>query len=443
MSLLSSAAPDKDLINSIAKKIMFIFFAFIVFRIGSYIPIPFVDSNAMSSFMEENAGGLLGVLNTFAGGSLSRMSLFALSIMPYITASIIIQLLTVVHKPLGDLRKEGEQGRQKIQNITKFLTILLCLFQSYGVAVGLENLKVGSMNVVIMQGLVFRLTTVVTLTGGTVFLIWLGERITAKGIGNGISLLIFAGIVAEFPQFAGRIFDMASSGTISGWFVVIFFAALLALVFVVTFVEKAFRKVTVHYAKRAAGPQTRQDTSYIPLKVNTAGVIPPIFASSFLLFPATMVGFFGSDDDSVSSGVLENVVRYLAHGEPLYIALYAFIIIFFSFFYTSIIFNTQETAENLRKNGGYITGYRPGKSTAEYFDYVLTRMTTVGAIYLCAICLLPEILTTKNSIPFYLGGTSILIIVNVTIDTLSQISMQFYSHKYKSILKKSQKRKKR
>jgi len=440
-SLANSA--DKEILHTVAKKVLFIFFAFVVFRIGSYIPIPFVDTAALSLFMKENANGLLGVLNTFAGGSVSRMSLFALSIMPYITASIIVQLLTVVHKPLGDLRKEGEQGRQKIQNITKFLAIALCLFQSYGVSIGLENLRVGDMQVVLMPGMIFRISSVVTLTGGTIFLVWLGERITEKGIGNGISLIIFAGIVAEFPSFAGRLFGMASSGALSGWFILLFFCALLGLVFVVTFVEKAYRKIPVHYAKRAAGPQTRNDTSYIPLKINTAGVIPPIFASSFLLFPATMAGFFGKDSDGVSSGIMENVVRHLAHGEPLYILLYALIIVFFSYFYTSIIFNSQETAENLRKNSGYITGYRPGKSTAEYFDYILTRMTTIGAAYLCAICLLPEILTTKNSIPFYLGGTSILIIVNVTIDTLSQISMQFYSYKYKSILKKGQKRKKK
>jgi preprotein translocase subunit SecY len=438
-----TGSADKAIFEALSKKILFVFFAFVVFRIGSYIPIPFVDSAALSLFMKKNAGGLLGVLNTFAGGSLSRMSLFALSIMPYITSSIIIQLLTVVHKPLGELRKEGEQGRTKLQNITKLLTIVLCLFQSYGVAAGLENLRIGDMSVVPSPGLIFRITTVVTLTGGTVFLIWLGERITSKGIGNGISLLIFAGIVAEFPQFAGRLFEMETSGSISGWFIAVFFAALLGLVFVVTFFEKAFRKVTVHYAKRAAGPQTSQNASYIPLKINTAGVIPPIFASSFLLFPATMAGFFNVNDESVSSGILETIVRYLAHGQPLYVILYAAIIIFFSFFYTSVIFNSQETAENLRKNGGYITGYRPGKSTADYFDYVLTRMTVVGSVYLCTICILPELLTTKNAIPFYLGGTSILIIVNVTIDTLSQISMQFYSYKYKSILKKGQKRKKR
>ncbi|MET0155992.1 MAG: preprotein translocase subunit SecY [Rickettsiales bacterium] len=443
--MLSSlnASAHKTIIHNISKKVFFIFWAFIVFRIGSYIPIPFVDSDALSLFMKQNANGLLGVLNTFAGGSVSRMSLFALSIMPYITASIIIQLLTVVHKPLGELRKEGEQGRQKIQNYTRFLAIFLCIFQSYGVSAGLENLRIGDMNVVIMPGLVFRLCAVVTLTGGTVFLIWLGDRITSKGIGNGISLIIFAGIVAEFPKFSGRLLDMASSGAISGWFIAIFFAALLGLVFFVTFMEKAYRKIPIHYAKRAAGPQSSQNTSYIPLKINTAGVIPPIFASSFLLFPATISGFLGSDKETASSSLLHAIVRYLSHGQPLYIIFYASIIVFFSYFYTSIIFNSQETAENLRKNSGYVTGFRPGKSTAEYFDYVLTRMTTIGAFYLCAICLLPEILTTRNSIPFYLGGTSILIIVNVTIDTLSQINMQFYSYKYKSILRKAEKRKKR
>lgn len=446
MSGAQALNSDKDTVSLITKKIGFVLVAFTIFRLGTYIPIPFIDSAALSVFMSENAGGLLGVLNTFAGGSLSRMSLFALSIMPYITASIIIQLFTVVHKPLADMRKEGEQGRAKIQKITKIFTVILCVFQAYGVSIGLETLRAGELNVVTQQGIIFRLTTVITLTGGTMFLMWLGERITARGIGNGISMLIFAGIVAEFPTFAGRLLEMGESGSASELFIFVFFAILLALLFLVTFVEKSFRKVQVHYARRAnTHGAAQQASSYIPLKVNTAGVIPPIFASSFLLFPTTMAGFFNADGESAGTGVIETLARYLAHGQPLYILLYALIIVFFSFFYTSIIFNSEETAENLRKGGGYIPGYRPGQNTADYFDYILTRLTTVGAVYICAVCLLPEILITNNSIPFYLGGTSILIIVNVTIDSISQISMQFYGRRYKDAFKgkKSGKKRKR
>lgn len=439
----ATQSADREVLNHLARKISFVLFAFVVFRLGTYIPIPFVDSAALALFMKQNAGGLLGVLNTFAGGSVSRMSIFALSIMPYITSSIIIQLLGVAHKPLGDLRKEGESGRIKLQKITKYLTVFLCIFQSYGVAAGLEGLRAGELNIVPEPGALFRATTVITLTGGTMFLLWLGERISARGIGNGVSLLIFAGIVAQFPAVAGKMFEMTASGGISPVLLVGFFAMLIGLVFFVAFMEKAYRKVAVHYAKRSTrNMAVNQSVSYIPLKMNTAGVIPPIFASSFLLFPTTMVGFFGSSGATESDSWIQTVARYLAHGEPLYVILYATIIIFFSFFYTSIIFNSEETAENLRKSGGYITGYRPGKSTADYFDYILTRMTVIGAAYLCAVCLLPEMLTAKHSLPFYLGGTSVLIVVNVTLDTFSQISMQFYGNKYRNILRKVNNRRK-
>lgn len=434
---------DKEALSLLYRKVSFILFAFLVFRAGTFIPIPFIDSSTLGNFMSDNAGGLLGVLNTFAGGSLSRMSLFALSIMPYITASIIFQLVTVVYKPLSDLKKDGEKGRAKIQNYTKYFAVLLCLFQSYGVAVGLEQLRSGNMNIVTDPGLVFRLTTVICLTGGTMFLMWLGERITARGIGNGISMLIFAGIVAEFPSFAGRLLDMSSSGTASEAFIFLFFVMLISLLFIITFFEKSFRKITVHYARRAqANGVSQQQHNFIPLKINTAGVIPPIFASSFLLFPTTMVGFFDAKEDSGTS-IIESVARYLAHGEPLYILLYTSIIFFFSFFYTSIVFNSEETAENLRKSGGYIQGYRPGQPTSDYFDYILTRLTTVGATYLCLVCLLPEIFITKNAIPFYLGGTSVLIIVNVVIDSLSQISMQFHTARYKNAFKSKRGKKRR
>ncbi len=433
----SLSAISKD--NGLKDKILFTLFALIIYRFGSFIPIPGIDSIVLADITKQNAGGVLGMFNMLSGGSLGRMTIFALSITPYITASIIIQILSVIHKPLEQLKKEGEAGRKKINQYTRYGTILLSIFQGYGIAVGLESLGSSAGPAVVDPGFFFRLTAVTTLSGGTCFLMWLGEQITARGIGNGTSLIIFSGIVAGLPNALAVLFDLGRTGAISVLFIFILLFIAVALVYLIVFVERSQNKISVQYPRRQVGNKIYEgDTSHMPMKINTSGVIPPIFASSLLLFPLTIVNFTkGAMNDE--SGILESMVSYLRHGEPLYLLLYVALIVFFSFFYTAIVFNPEETAENLKKYGGFIPGRRPGKHTAEYLDYVLTRMTVLGAAYLSFICVLPEVLVAKYKVPFYLGGTSILIVVNVVMDTVAQIQTHLFSVQYQGLLKKMNK----
>lgn len=423
--------------KELKKRILFTLAALVVYRVGTYITLPNIDPHALESIMSRNSGGILGMFNMFSGGALGRMTIFALNIMPYITASIIMQLMTSVSKNLESMKKEGEAGRQRINQYTRYLTVVLASFQGLGIAIGLESMNAGGASVVMDPGVFFRITTVTSLVGGTLFLMWLGEQITARGIGNGVSLIIFAGIVAGLPSAVGMTFELGRTGTLSTWVILFIMVIAVAMIALIVFMERAHRRIMIQYPKRQKGNKIfGGENSHIPLKLNTAGVIPPIFASSILLFPATITGFGASK--GASSPLMETIARYIAHGQPLYIALYVSIIVFFCFFYTSIVFNPDETAENIRKNGGFVPGRRPGKNTAEYFDYVLTRLTVLGAIYLCVICVLPEVLISRYSVPFYLGGTSLLIVVNVIIDTITQVQTHLFAHQYEGLLKKSQ-----
>jgi len=375
------------------------------------------------------------MFDMFSGGALGRMTIFALNIMPYISASIIIQLLTAVSPTLEALKKEGESGRKKLNQYTRFGTVLLAAVQSYGIAVGLEGMRGGAQSAVLDPGLFFRLVTVVTLTSGTVFLMWLGEQITARGIGNGISLIIMSGIVANLPHALASTLELGRTGAISTVFIIIFLAISVGVVGFIVFMERAQRRILVQYPKRQVGNKMfGGDASHLPLKINTSGVIPPIFASSLLLLPATVANF---EANGQSFGWLGEITAYLAHGRPLYMALYVALICFFCFFYTAIVFNPTETADNLRKYGGFIPGIRPGKNTADYLDYVLTRLTVVGAAYLSAVCILPEILISEYSVPFYFGGTSLLIVVSVTMDTVAQIHSHLLAHQYEGLIRKA------
>jgi preprotein translocase subunit SecY len=370
----------------------------------------------------------------FSGGALGRMTIFALNIMPYISASIIIQLLTAVSPTLEALKKEGESGRKKLNQYTRLGTVLLAAVQSYGIAVGLEGMHAGAQSAVIDPGLLFRLVTVVTLVSGTVFLMWLGEQITARGVGNGISLIIMAGIVANLPHALASTLELGRTGAISTVFIIIFLVMSVAVVAFIVFMERAQRRILVQYPKRQMGNKMfGGDASHLPLKINTSGVIPPIFASSLLLLPATVANF----EANGQFGWISEITAYLAHGRPLYMALYVGLIVFFCFFYTAIVFNPEETADNLRKYGGFIPGIRPGKNTADYLDYILTRLTVVGAAYLSAVCILPEILISEYSVPFYFGGTSLLIVVSVTMDTVAQIHSHLLAHQYEGLIRKA------
>jgi preprotein translocase subunit SecY len=422
--------------TELKKRIWFTLGALIIYRLGTYIPLPNIDPVALQSLMNQNSGGILGIFNMFSGGALGRMTIFALNIMPYITASIIMQLMTVTIPHIEALKKDGETGRRKINQYTRYATVFLAAMQGYGIAAGLQSMQGGAGSIVIDPGTLFIVTTVTTLVGGTLFLMWLGEQITARGIGNGISLIIFAGIVAELPSALASTVELGWNGSLSTWVILMLLLLAIAVIALIVFFERAYRKIIIQYPKRQQGNKIfGGENSHIPLKLNTAGVIPPIFASSILLFPATLAGFNASGE-----GVpqwLQTVVQYISHGQPLYIILYVAIIVFFCFFYTSLVFNPEETADNLRKNGGFVPGRRPGKNTAEYFDYVLTRLTVVGAIYLSAVCVLPEMLITNYSVPFYLGGTSLLIVVNVLLDTMGQIQTHLFAHQYEGLIKKS------
>ena len=416
--------------TELRQRILFTLGALVVARLGTYIPMPGIDPAELARQLTQQSGGLLDVFNVLAGGAIARMAIFSLGIMPYISASIIIQLMTTVFPRLEELKKEGEAGRKIINQYTRYGTVGLAAIQAYGIAIGLEHWG----HVVIASGLFFRLSAVITLTGGTVLLMWIGEQITSRGVGNGISLIIFAGIVARFPQYIGQAFESVRTGAIGPMIVIVGIVFIAALVTGIVFMERAQRRLLVQYPKRQVGNKMYGgESSHLPLKLNVSGVIPPIFASSILLLPTTVAGFNAANIPDW----LQTVVTYISHGQPLYLVLYALMILFFAFFYTSIVFNPEETAENLKKYGGFIPGIRPGKKTAEHIDYVLTRITVIGALYLAAVCLIPEIAFSYYSIPFYLGGTSILIVVSVTMDTVAQIQSHLIAQQYEGLIKKA------
>ena len=418
--------------EELKKRIWFTLGALLVYRLGTYIPLPGIDPIALGQLFEQQQGGIVGMFDMFAGGAVGRMAIFALNVMQYISASIIMQLMTAVVPRLEQLKKEGEAGRKQINQYTRYGTVLLATLQGYGIAVGLESAG----NVVIDPGMFFRVTTVITLVGGTMFLMWLGEQVTARGVGNGISLIIFAGIVAELPAALVGTLELGRQGALSTLVIVGFLLMAVAVIAFIVFVERAQRRLIVQYPKRQVGNRMfGGDSSHLPLKLNTAGVIPPIFASSLLLLPATAAGFTVAD--GTSPDWLTTVTTLLGHGQPLYMALYAAGIVFFAFFYTALVFNPAETADNLKKYGGFVPGIRPGERTAEYIDYVLTRLTVVGAAYLVIVCLLPEFLVSQYAVPFYFGGTSLLIVVSVTMDTVSQIQSHLLAHQYEGMVKKS------
>ncbi len=420
--------------TELKKRIWFTLAALIVYRVGTYIPLPGIDPVAVTDIFESQAGGILGMFNMFAGGALGRMTIFALNIMPYISASIIMQLMTAVVPTLETLKKEGESGRKRINQYTRYLTVIITAVQAYALAIGLEGMQSTAGPAVVEPGLFFRFTAVVTLVGGTMFLMWLGEQITARGVGNGISLIIFAGIVAELPAALVGTLELGRTGAVSTALIVGLLLMAVAVIFFIVFVERAQRRILVQYPKRQQGARmTGGESTHLPLKLNTAGVIPPIFASSVLLMPITIIGFAAGQGPDW----LTTVAAYLGRGQPLYLLIYAALIVFFAFFYTAVVFNPSDTADNLKKYGGFIPGIRPGRNTAEYLDRVLTRLTVVGAAYLAFVCLLPELLISRFSVPFYFGGTSLLIVVTVTMDTVAQIHSHLLAHQYEGLIKKA------
>ncbi|MEZ5812921.1 MAG: preprotein translocase subunit SecY [Rhizobiaceae bacterium] len=417
--------------EDLKKRIWFTLGALLVYRVGTYIPMPGINPDAFAQAFEQQSGGVLGMFNMFAGGAVGRMAIFALGIMPYISASIIMQLMTSVIPTLEQLKKEGEQGRKVINQYTRYGTVLLAAVQAYGISVGLES----GNNIVTDPGWFFRISAVITLVGGTMFLMWLGEQITARGIGNGISLIIFSGIVAGLPSAIGGTLELGRTGALSTGLILAIIVLAVVVIAAIVFFERAQRRLLIQYPKRQVGNRMFQgDTSHLPLKLNTAGVIPPIFASSLLLLPATLAGFSNTTD---LPGWAGTILAALGHGQPLYMLFYAAMIAFFAFFYTAIVFNPKDTADQLKQNSGFIPGYRPGERTAEYIDYVLTRITVVGAIYLIIVCLLPEFLISATGVPFYLGGTSLLIVVSVTLDTVAQVQGHLIAHQYEGLIKRS------
>lgn len=417
--------------DDLKKRIWFTLGALLVYRLGTYIPIPGIDPEAFGQAFERQSQGVLGLFNMFVGGAAERMALFALGIMPYISASIIMQLMTSVVPSLEQLKKDGEQGRKVINQYTRYGTVFLATLQAYGIAVGLGS----SAGVVTNPGTFFIVSTVITLVGGTMFLMWLGEQVTARGIGNGISLIIFSGIVAAFPSAIANTLELGRTGSLSTFLIIGVIILAISLIALIVFVERAQRKLLIQYPKRQVGTKMFQgDSSHLPLKLNTAGVIPAIFGSSLLLLPATLAGF--SDTTNLPDWATA-LLASLGHGQPAYMIFYAALIGFFAFFYTAIVFNPKETADNLKRHGGYIPGIRPGDRTAEYIDHVLTRITVVGAIYLIFVCLLPEFLIARTGVPFYLGGTSLLIVVSVTLDTVAQVQGHLFAQQYEGLIKKS------
>jgi preprotein translocase subunit SecY len=422
---MSTTPQSSDLRN----RIIFTIVILSIYRLGTFVPLPGIDPEQLQTLMQGNQKGLLGMFNVFAGGAISRMAIFALGIMPYISSSIIVQLLTGVSDYFKNLKAQGEIGRKKITQLTRYGTVLLGTIQGYGLSVGLES----SANLVINPGVFFKISTVTTIVAGTIFLMWLGEQITQRGIGNGISLIIFSGIVAEIPRALVTTFELGRTGAISTLMIITIFVLLVLTILFIVFIERALRKILINYPKRQMGNKIYGgDSSHLPLKINQAGVIPAIFASALLLLPITFSNFNFSDNET-----LLNISSYFSQGQPLYMLLYASGIIFFTFFYTSITFNPTETAENLRKYGGFIPGIRPGESTALYIDNILTKLTTIGALYLTLVCLMPEFLIANYPIPFYLGGTSILIVVVVAIDTVTQVQTRLMSTQYEQLIKKT------
>ena len=427
--------PTTDKFADLRRRLLFLVLALVVYRLGAHIPVPGIDPNELAALFKSQAGGILGMFNMFSGGALSRFTVFALGIMPYISASIIMQLMTVVSPTLEAIKKEGEAGRRKITQYTRYATVVLAIVQAIGISVALESQP----GLVIDPGLAFRFTTVVSLVTGTMFLMWLGEQITERGLGNGISIIIFAGIVAGLPAALGGLFELVRTGSMTAIVLLLIIALVVLVTAFVVFVERGQRRILVNYAKRQVGNKIYQgQSSHLPLKLNMAGVIPPIFASSIILFPATLTSWFSSgqgEDDTFRW--ISDFAASLSPGQPLYIGLYAAAIIFFCFFYTALVFNSKDTAENLKKSGAFVPGIRPGDQTARYIDKILMRLTLVGAIYITLVCLLPEFLVMKWNVPFYFGGTSLLIIVVVTMDFMSQVQSYVMSQQYESLLKKA------
>jgi len=422
-------------LTELRQRIFFVILVLVVYRVGTFIPLPGIDTDVMAALFQQHEGGILGMVNMFSGGALSRMSLFALGVMPYISASIIVQLLTAVVPSLERLKKEGEAGRRKITQYTRYGTLGLGLIQAFGVAVALQGQSVGGQQLVYAPGMGFLLVAALTLVTGTMLLVWLGEQITERGVGNGISLIIFAGIVAGLPKAIGGTFELVRTGELHVFTLLILAVLILAVTYFVVFVERGQRRITVNYAKRQQGRNmTGGQSSHLPLKLNMSGVIPPIFASSIILFPATMGNWFGQQENL---SWLRSISTALSPGQPLYVGLYAAAIIFFCFFYTALVFNARETADNLKRSGAFVPGIRPGEHTARYIDKVLTRLTFWGAIYITAVCLLPEFLILYWNVPFYFGGTSLLIIVVVLMDFMAQIQSHLVSHQYDSLVRKA------
>jgi preprotein translocase subunit SecY len=421
--------------QDLSKRILFLLGALIVFRFGTHITIPFISSAALASLVQDQQGTILDMFNMFSGGALERLSIFTLGIMPYISASIIITLMTSVVPKLEQLKKEGETGKRKITQYTRMGTVVLALFQSYGISIALQSQSAGGVALVTQGGFTFSMVTVITLTTGTLFLMWLGEQITEKGIGNGISMIIFAGIVSGLPSAFGSTLSLVSTGELTVILVVILLAMTLLVTSFVVFMERGQRRITVNYAKRQQGRKmVGGQSSYLPLKINMAGVIPPIFASSIILFPASLGGWFSQSE---GMGWLADITASISPGQPLYVLFYGLAIVFFTFFYTALTFDSKDTADNLRKSGGFIPGIRPGKHSADYIDSVMSRLTASGAIYITAVCLLPEFLILYWNVPFYFGGTSLLIIVVVVMDFIAQAQSHLMSNQYESLMKKS------
>ncbi|MFC4296037.1 preprotein translocase subunit SecY [Novosphingobium tardum] len=428
--------------TELRKRMWFTVGALIVFRFLSFVPLPGVNPLILETLYAQTQGGILDIFNTFSGGSLQRMSLIALGIMPYITASIVVQLAASLHPALAALKKEGESGRKKLNQYTRYGAVFLTALQGWFLAVGLESYAAQSgLQAVVAPGMLFRVGAVISLIGGTMFLLWLGEQITSRGIGNGVSLIIMAGIVAQMPTFVANMFEGGRSGAISPFVIVGLVVLIVGLILFICFMERAQRRLLIQYPKRASQRGMMQaDRSHLPLKINTAGVIPPIFASSLLLLPLTITQFAGKSvsPDSTAGGILVTLNQYLQHGQPVYMALYALGIIFFCFFYTAVVFNPEETSENLKRNGGFIPGIRPGKNTATYLDYVLTRITVIGAAYITLVCVIPEYVIAQTGVKlFFAGGTSLLIVVNVTVDTITQIQSHLLAHQYGDLIKKA------
>ena len=421
--------------TELRQRVIFVIFALLIFRLGSFITLPGIDPSVMKVLFDQQRGSILDMFNMFSGGSLSRMSIFALGVMPYISASIIMQMMTHVYSPLIQLRKEGERGRKKITKYTRYFTVLLAFIQSAGVVNALQNQNTANTTLVIEPGSLFIMIGITTLVTGTMFLVWLGEQITERGIGNGISLLIFAGIVAGLPSAIGNTIDLARNGELQNFTVILIFLLVLLIIAFVIFVERGQRKIPINYARKMQGRKMyAAQSTHLPLKINQAGVIPPIFASAIILFPATIASWVGTGQEG---GIVQNIALTLSPGQPLYILLYSFAIIFFCYFYTALVFNANETADNLKKSGAFIPGIRPGEQTAEYIDDITTKLTTVGAIYITTVCLLPEFLILYFNVPFYFGGTSLLIVVIVVMDLMAQIQSHLLSHQYEGMMKKA------